>query len=788
MPDQQSNSIFDAPESRPPHLLTALRIAILGSALLALLECGVIALLLQHHFDDGLSPAPLILAAIGKAALTNFLMWCPILALLGLLYGAMPSRARRAYRRRNSGAAGLWLVMSSCSGLAAIPAVARITHEKSDAFQTKGYVVVAILSLGGCLLISLLRRTLSQTAARKALNGATAIACIIIAACGVMFARSPIFGPAAYAMPEGRAQRFKPEHPHVLWIDLDTLRADYMSCHGYEKPTTPFLDEWAKQSVVFDHCVSDGIWTVPSHASMFTGLPVRQHGVDWGNLWLDDGFSTVAERLRDAGYNTACFSSNPWLTEKTNLLQGFDFLRKVFYVRRLGICSGDYMGELLGLIPPLPWLDADYGAALTHHWVGDWLDANADSERPMFLFVHYMEAHLPYAAPSPYRRKFMTPAQIARSYDIAEGPYGNIVAMPFRYNTNETLPLQETDYDVLRRQYEASLRYLDDRVRELIDQFERRGLLDDTLVVINSDHGEYLGTHGMWGHLAQTYHDVAHVTLMLRKPGGTGEPSGTGETCGTGYRPVTPSRGSGVQPVNPDPGSREHGGAGSRPTSAEVVGIDMKGLRVKTPVQHSDLYGTILTAALGKTPEDVTPTARDLFELARTVAHPPKVAPPPSAVSPGDDSDHDMPPTGATGPHSASGLPELEDPDATLDSPRLAVIQCTTDVAIRSTLAAALDPDLKHRAAGQRAILDGRFKLILSDDGRRELYDLLDDPAEQRNLIDTRPDVAQRLSDALAHWETQTPAYDPKSNLASPALDPQTLDALRSLGYIGHEH
>ncbi len=748
MPAPTANLIIE--QTRPSAascVLAGFRVAILGSALLALAECGLIALLLRHHFDDDLTPAGFILSAVGKAALTHLVVWCPVLGLLGLLYGGLCRRSRPGTGACGPGTAGLWLVMSAGSGLVAIPAVARITHEKSDGFQHKGYVVVALLSLGGCLLIGLLRRTLSRTSARKALRAATAAACIFTALCAAFFVRSPLYSPASYAMPEGRARRFKPEHPHILWIDLDTLRADYLSCHGYERPTTPFLDEWAKRSVVFDHCVADGIWTVPTHASMFTGLSVRQHGVDWGNLWLDDGFTTIAERLSGAGYKTAFFSSNPWLTEKTNLLQGFDFLRKVFYVRRLGSFSGDYVGELLGFTPPLPWLDADYGAALTQHWVGDWLDANAESERPMFLFVHYMEAHLPYAAPSRYRREFMTDAQVSRSYDISEGPYGNVVAMPFRYNTDQPLPLTDEDYDVLRRQYEASIRYLDDRVRELIDQFDRRGLLEDTLVVINSDHGEYLGGHGMWGHLAQTYHDVAHVTLMLRKPCGTGNPLGTGEPRGTGFQPVS---------------------SGNAPSS----------LRVSTPVQHSDLYVTLLSAALGKAPEDVSPNARDLFALARAVAQPP------SAVSTANRSNHDITPPGAT-----AGLPPVVARDsATADTPRLAVVQSSTDVAIRSILAESADPELKHRAAGQRAILDGRFKLILSDDGRRELYDLVTDPAERRDLIDTRPEVAQRLFDAFAEWEQHTPAYDTASRRTSPALDSQTLDALRSLGYIGHEH
>jgi len=113
-----------------------------------------------------------------------------------------------------------------------------------------------------------------------------------------------------------------PERPNVLWILWDTVRADRLSLYGYEKPTTPFLEQWARDALVFEDCLSTANYTVPAHASFFTGLLTSQHGAQNGRLYLDDEFTTIAEVLQSAGYRTYLYSANPHIAAEENFDQG----------------------------------------------------------------------------------------------------------------------------------------------------------------------------------------------------------------------------------------------------------------------------------------------------------------------------------------------------------------------------------------------------------------------------------------------------------------------------------
>lgn len=131
-----------------------------------------------------------------------------------------------------------------------------------------------------------------------------------------------------------------------------------------------------------------------------------------------------------------------------------------------------------------------------------------------------MGGHAPYRIPKKYRRMYLTDAQVDRSYDLRRSLYGCIVkATNERFNIEGRDFLLQDDRQILRRQYDAAIRYLDDRVGEVIGLFEQRGLLDNTVVVITADHGEYLDTHQMWSHCFLAYDDVIHVPLLVTEPG-----------------------------------------------------------------------------------------------------------------------------------------------------------------------------------------------------------------------------------------------------------------------------
>jgi arylsulfatase A-like enzyme len=235
---------------------------------------------------------------------------------------------------------------------------------------------------------------------------------------------------------------------------------------------------------------------------------------------LDEQHPTLAEALTAGGYATAVFSNNPWVSPRTGLTRGFETCAVVQDLRRVGRFSLEYLIDRLGIAPPLCWLDGDYGAAVTNWLISNWLDRQAPHAEPLFLFVNYMEAHAPYRAPRRYRAMYMDAAQTRRSYELRKNVHGEIAdALQFDFNIEGGAFLADADRDVLMRQYDATIRYLDDRVHELITLFEQRGMLENTLVVIASDHGEHLGAHGMWGHTFQVYQDLLHVPLIIRAPG-----------------------------------------------------------------------------------------------------------------------------------------------------------------------------------------------------------------------------------------------------------------------------
>jgi hypothetical protein len=236
------------------------------------------------------------------------------------------------------------------------------------------------------------------------LNRAALAACAILVITGGCFVRSPLLNPAGFVQSIEHAPSPKADDPHVLWIVLDTVRADHMSLHGYARDTTPRLAAFAKDALVFDRAIANGIWTLPSHTSMFTGQSVWEHGADHRNPQMPAGRATVAEVLSDHGYATAVFSNNPWVAPPTGLTRGFDDCHIIYHLRHVARSSIGAMIERLGVQPPLPWLDEDFGGALTNRLIADWL-AQHTGDRSLFLFVNYMDAHLPYRVPRPFRAK-----------------------------------------------------------------------------------------------------------------------------------------------------------------------------------------------------------------------------------------------------------------------------------------------------------------------------------------------------------------------------------------------
>jgi arylsulfatase A-like enzyme len=265
-------------------------------------------------------------------------------------------------------------------------------------------------------------------------------------------------------------------------VVYDTLRADRMSIYGHDRPTTPFLEEIADELVVYDDAKAPASWTLPSHVSLFTGLLPVEHGAHWGHKSLDESFLTLAEALESQGFCTLAFSSNPMLNRRFGFYQGFDRFR------RFGKPEATRTERLLDE------LESE-------------LDGALERDCRLFVFLNLMDAHTPFNG-GPYNAEFG-----------ADGP-GPIVdgAMKFRINAGQE-PLTDTAEAANRAAYDAAVRYLDAATQRLFTILDDTQLLEQSVVILTSDHGEGLGDHAYLGHLLSIWEEQLDVPLIVRHPG-----------------------------------------------------------------------------------------------------------------------------------------------------------------------------------------------------------------------------------------------------------------------------
>jgi len=318
-------------------------------------------------------------------------------------------------------------------------------------------------------------------------------------------------------------QPVEPEaRPNILWIVWDTVRADRLGLYGHERDTTPALERWAATARVYD-CSAASCWTIPSHASMFTGLHPSEHGCVDMNSALAPERSTVAELLGESGYQTYLFSSNPHVSARLGFDQGFDTVEHPFddelRERARALMSAKVVpedqstnvGELVGARRVLDWNLTAVGELLNERFLG-FLDQRTP-EQPFFAFLNYMEAHRIRLPSDELRRELLGDAGTQRSYEIDQSQ------RRFQAASLGLEPaLTSEELEVVRGVYDASLRELDRRLDELLGELERRGLLQDTVVILTSDHGEHLGEHGSFLHQYSLYEGVLSVPLVIWAP------------------------------------------------------------------------------------------------------------------------------------------------------------------------------------------------------------------------------------------------------------------------------
>ena len=312
--------------------------------------------------------------------------------------------------------------------------------------------------------------------------------------------------------------------PSVLLIVMDTARADHVSLREGERETTPFLRRLAAESAVYERAVSPSPWTVPAHASLFTGQDAAVHQATFEHRTLRPELETLAELLRNAGYSTAAFSSNPNVSSLFHFDQGFDRFYEMFRISGLWDARGLDPVENLKILKGLGAAlgsprkkRSDRAAAETQPWIGRWLDTQSrrDKKRPFFLFVNYMPPHLPYNPPPTYRQRFLKnrPSPPVRKLmtDACYPEVWRLIAFPSL--------MRPADYDQLAELYDGELAFLDSCLERLIAMFRERGLLEETVVIITSDHGENLGEHGgLLNHSFSIHQTLLRVPLIVRYP------------------------------------------------------------------------------------------------------------------------------------------------------------------------------------------------------------------------------------------------------------------------------
>jgi arylsulfatase A-like enzyme len=275
---------------------------------------------------------------------------------------------------------------------------------------------------------------------------------------------------------------------NVILISIDSLRADHLGCYGYHRQTSPILDRLATDGVRFAAAYSASSWTLPSHATMFTGRYPLSHGTVLRHHRLSAGLPTVPGMLRNAGYMTAGFVSFEYLRRRYGFHQGFD-----------------YYDDFSTDFDTVEEEQSRTTGPLLNRQIIPWIEENADG--PFFLFVHYFDVHYNYDPPRPYDTMF-------------DPDYEGPDLRQFTKNPAIHPGMPQRQLEHLIALYDGEIRHTDAVVGAVIATVDRLGLGDDTLVIVTADHGDEFFEHGNKGHGTTLYEEVVRVPLLMRWPKG----------------------------------------------------------------------------------------------------------------------------------------------------------------------------------------------------------------------------------------------------------------------------
>jgi len=283
--------------------------------------------------------------------------------------------------------------------------------------------------------------------------------------------------------------RGKGKNFNIILISIDTLRADHLGCYNYPRDTSPSVDKFKQDGVLFQRCTAQSSSTLTSHASILTSLIPSHHGAFFiREQALPDNITTMAELLKEKGYRTISFNDGGQIAPKFGLNQGFDKYESM---------SDSLKAEHL-----------NFNRIVTKAMT--WLDENPDEK--FFLFLHTYETHHPYTPKKRQLKLFESDYNGDLNWQIT-------VEMIEKINKGE-IKLTEEDKQHIINTYDAEIRSMDESFALLIDYLKKKKLYDTTLIIFTSDHGEEFGEHGTWAmHSHTLFNDQLHVPLIIKLPG-----------------------------------------------------------------------------------------------------------------------------------------------------------------------------------------------------------------------------------------------------------------------------
>ncbi len=443
---------------------------------------SVLLVLRREHFLRSRVGSVYMLAEVGLLALLAGLGCAAALRWLERRWGG-----RRLLAAVAGALAALFLAANGGVWLWLVPAHRSVA--------TAGALVATALLLGAGLYLLLAPTPAAYSRSRRRALGAG------LAAAGTALLalfRRPL-RPRTTPVSKRRASGTR--RPNVLWIVMDTARADALSCYGNAREATPHLDALAEQGALFERAISPAPWTLPAHAAMFTGLATSRIETTAEHEWLDDRFTPIAELLARRGYRTLGYSNNPHISKLHNLHRGFHRLRVHNFGR-------SWRREMLAhRFAPQARL-ADYGARETTCAAQSWITDCCTQEQPFFLFLNYMEPHREYGVTAEVPRWLPDGLSPAKALSLSQNVWEHYAGV--RDLTEHA--------EVLRALYDSDVRYLDAWIGRLIGHLRQLDILDQTLIIVTSDHGEHFGEHGHISHVFSLYRELPHVPLIVRYP------------------------------------------------------------------------------------------------------------------------------------------------------------------------------------------------------------------------------------------------------------------------------